>query len=274
MADFRQIHTRIWKDAWFMDLDTEDKLLFIYLFSNERASVAGIYELSMKVIIFESGLTRERITAALDRFRQARKVFYENGIVWVVNLRKYNANASPKVSSRIKSDVASIPDCHLKKTYLDFYNGRDTTTTPEYTVSIPYPELNSEQEQEKEHEQEQKNLGADAPPKPPKGKKSELMDNPAVIAYRDKMLVTPGLAARKAMAEKVKDLALWARVLEAWTVNQYNPQNVAGMIDAYGKGGVNGNNRPVNGRAPVLGTPAARKAATFDVRTARTAGDK
>jgi len=52
MADYRQIHTRIWKDSWFIELEPCDKLLFIYLFSNERASVSGIYDISIKVMAF------------------------------------------------------------------------------------------------------------------------------------------------------------------------------------------------------------------------------
>ena len=97
MADYRQIHTKIWKDTWFLQLPAEDKLLFIYLFSNESTSVAGIYELPVMAMAFETGLSIEYVTEALERFREAGKVYYENGIVWVVNLRKYNANPSPKV---------------------------------------------------------------------------------------------------------------------------------------------------------------------------------
>ena len=68
MADYRQIHTRIWKDSWFLALNPDQKLLFIYLFSNERASVAGVYELPLQVICFETGLDSSVVDAGLRAF--------------------------------------------------------------------------------------------------------------------------------------------------------------------------------------------------------------
>jgi hypothetical protein len=123
MADFRQIHTRIWKDNWFCDLPDDGKLLFIYLFSNERASVSGIYELPLKYMVFESGIDRERVEELLAEFDRADKVRYdyENGIVWVINLRKYNESASPKVKIRLYKDVAAIPDSDILHLYCKAY---------------------------------------------------------------------------------------------------------------------------------------------------------
>jgi len=59
------------------------------------------------------------------------------------------------------------------------------------------------------------------------------MDHPAVIAYRDVMLLTPHKAARQAIAERVTDLERWRGVLDTWLINKHNPQNIAGMLDAY-----------------------------------------
>ena len=72
MADYRQIHTCIWKDSWFLELPSDYKLLFIYLFSNERACLAGLYDLSIKVIAFETELERDTIETGLEQFAQAR----------------------------------------------------------------------------------------------------------------------------------------------------------------------------------------------------------
>jgi hypothetical protein len=131
MAGYRQLHTRMWSsDQWFADLPKGQKLLFIYLFSNERASVSGLYELPMRVIAFETGLSVEdEIKPALQAFAQADKVLYdfEKQVVWVRKMLKYQASTSPKVKNRIKTDVASVPDCPLKTRWLS-----------EYTLPIPY----------------------------------------------------------------------------------------------------------------------------------------
>ena len=119
---YRNIDTSIWKDDWFLDLDPNEKLLFIYLFSNENTTLTGLYKINLKVIEFETNLSREFITATLDKFSAAGKVYIENSIVWVVNLRKYNQSRSPKVDARIAWELRQIPDCKLKATYLQTYS--------------------------------------------------------------------------------------------------------------------------------------------------------
>jgi DnaD/phage-associated family protein len=135
MAEFRQIHTRIWKDDWFSELDLDAKLLFVYLFSNEQAEVGGVYELPIKYMSFEAGIPQERISKLLTYFEDAKKVYYRNGWVWVVNLRKYNESRSEKVAIRIKKDLASLPDGELKKMYCEYY--KIPYRYPIDTLSIP-----------------------------------------------------------------------------------------------------------------------------------------
>jgi len=169
---FRQIHTRIWNDPWFQDLLPDEKILFIYLFSNERTALCGLYELSLKTMAFETGLRTDAITLALHRFSLAGKAFYEAPYVWVPNLRKYNETASEKVQIRIAKELAAIPDCDLKRRY-----AASDTTPPDVGasatdgVSIPYPPEPSEKEKEKEQEtakeKRHRRLKAPSAPRPP-----------------------------------------------------------------------------------------------------------
>lgn len=139
MANYRQIHVSIWKDEWFLDLEPEEKLLFIYLFSNEATSLAGIYKLPMKVIQFETGLDRKFIEDTLTKFQMVGKVLYENGIVWVTKMRQYHETKSAKVQIRILSDIGLIPDCPLKRRYL---YGIDTS-----------PQLNEDEDEDEKEEE-------------------------------------------------------------------------------------------------------------------------
>ena len=123
MANYRQIHTNIWTDSWFLELDTQEKLLFIYLFSNDRTSLSGIYELHKKVISFETGISVNAITKMLQKFQDANKVYVEGNVVWVVHMRKFHETKSDTVLQRIKSDVNTVPECELKKKYLAYMAG-------------------------------------------------------------------------------------------------------------------------------------------------------
>lgn len=125
---YKQIHEHIWKDEWFLDLEPSEKLLFIYLFSNDDANLVGLYKISMRVIEFETGLNHDTILAILKRFSESNKVFYQDGYVWVVNLLKYNYNRSPTIFARIKYELSTIPDIELKRRCISGIN----------TFLIPY----------------------------------------------------------------------------------------------------------------------------------------
>jgi len=129
MAEYRTIHTRIWDDEWFMGLSPSGKVLFIYLFSNRRGSVAGIYALPFRRIVEETGLRRSVVEKLLTAFAEKHKVYYEDGVVWVKNMRRLQDTGSETVAKKMERDVKAVPDCPLKHKYLHQLDD---------TVSIPY----------------------------------------------------------------------------------------------------------------------------------------
>lgn len=147
MANYRQVHVSIWKDAWYLDLEPNEKLLFVYLFTNESTNLAGIYKIALRVIAFETCLDISFVTDTLNKFAAAGKAFYEDGIVWIVNMRKYHETTSTKIKTRIQADIDVLPNCPIKQRYIAYY-----------TRNIPYPypidssSLKEEEEEEKEEE--------------------------------------------------------------------------------------------------------------------------
>jgi hypothetical protein len=136
MANYRQVHTKIWKDGWFLGLRPDEKLFFIYLFTNDSASIAGIYEIAKPVMIFETGLSGDEIDRMLDIFEEADKAYFRDGVVWVRNLRKYHETKSPKVQAKIAKDLDTVPEGEVKGIYLDLY-GIDRVSGVENRVGIP-----------------------------------------------------------------------------------------------------------------------------------------
>ena len=158
MANYRQIHTQIWRDNWFLDLEPDEKLLFIYLFSNDSTNLAGIYEIHQRVIELETGLDKKRIEEILNRFEREGKVYYQDGIVWMVNMKKYHSNAGEKVRRSIEIIVEGIPDCEVKQKYC-IYNGiaiENTLSEKKDTLSYSKSKskLKSKSKTEKEEEEE------------------------------------------------------------------------------------------------------------------------
>ena len=111
----------MWKDEWFLDLEPDEKLLFMYLFTNDCTSLAGIYKIAFKVICFETGISKERVTEILIKFQQDKKVYYSSGVVFVTNMRRFHETKSHLVQTRIKNDIDSIPDGEIKGIYCKIY---------------------------------------------------------------------------------------------------------------------------------------------------------
>jgi hypothetical protein len=143
MAGYRQIHTQIWKDEWFIELTPEEKMLFIYLFSNDLSSISGIYKIPIRVIVNETGISGECVLSALAKFEGQHKVIYRDGVMWIVNMEKYHKNASPKTQAKVWADVDKIHDCELKQQYI-YYSKHKIYSMD--TVSIPVSESLSESE--------------------------------------------------------------------------------------------------------------------------------
>jgi hypothetical protein len=62
MAIFRKIHTQIWSDPFFSELDNEKKIFYLYLLTNERTRQCGIYEISKRHMAFDLGMSLEKVT--------------------------------------------------------------------------------------------------------------------------------------------------------------------------------------------------------------------
>ena len=143
MAGYRQFHTQFWKDEFVIELDPLERYLFMYLFTNEMSNIAGIYKLPMRVIANETGLALEFIETTLEKFQRAEKIFYHSGVMWVVNMRKFHQNASPKTMTKVQNLVNDIPDGLAKKAYL--YHEKTGKYSID-TVSILNSEILSESE--------------------------------------------------------------------------------------------------------------------------------
>ncbi len=156
MADYRQIHTSIWDDDWFCQLTSDEKIVFVWLFSNRRASVSGIYKFTEFICSRETGISLPDVKKAVQRLIEDQKIYIEGEWVWVKNLRKYNDSKSPNSYKRIAADLEMLPDNGLRKAYMAYYKDMASTyqaPTKPLQGDTNRP-LEQEQEKEKEHEQE------------------------------------------------------------------------------------------------------------------------
>jgi hypothetical protein len=95
MSKLRSINTIIWSDTWFETLPIGQKLLFIYLITNEKTNMLGVYEVSTRKISFETGIKETDIEKYLIDFEKLNKIKYRDNRIVMLNFLKhqnYNFN--------------------------------------------------------------------------------------------------------------------------------------------------------------------------------------
>lgn len=133
MSLYRNFHTKFWSDPIVQSLTSDEKLLFIYLFTNEHTSPSGAYELSLVSIQNELNWKKDRdkdkIIAIIEKLAKFGRIYYDFDTfeIAVKNFLKYNSTSSPKLQSAIEKSLNSIKSAKVR----DFAYGIDT-------VSIPY----------------------------------------------------------------------------------------------------------------------------------------
>ena len=125
----RIIHTKIWEDEWFTNLNKEGKLLFLYLISNQRINLCGAYEITDRVILFETGLKSSELQKAKNELIE-KVIFYE-GWIYVKNAKRHSYFKGEKNEVAISKEMSLIP----KKIRKCFIEGKCDRVSVEY----PYP---------------------------------------------------------------------------------------------------------------------------------------
>ena len=110
----RSINTKVWNDPWFEDLQSNDKLVWLYLLSNQYSNLLGIYEISVKRISYDTSLGAETIRKAFEGFEMVRKAFHINGYIVVVNWLK-NQSMNANMKKNVKQLLSELPADLIKE---------------------------------------------------------------------------------------------------------------------------------------------------------------
>ena len=100
MSKLRSISTSFWSDPFIEELTVSEKLLYLYLITNEKTNMLGIYEVSIRKISFETGIDKTTVEKSLKRFENLKKVKYiQNYIILTKFLKHQNFNTNMKKSA-------------------------------------------------------------------------------------------------------------------------------------------------------------------------------
>ena len=89
MSKLRSVSTAFWSDPFIEELTPQQKLLFLYLITNEKTNMLGIYEASIKKISFETGLKDSDILMFFKICEQKSKIKYIGNYVVLMNFARH-----------------------------------------------------------------------------------------------------------------------------------------------------------------------------------------
>jgi len=108
MARLRSVNTAFWTDPYIQEAEPNVKLLFLYLLTNPLTNLAGIYEITIKQIAFDTDLGKDTVAEILTKLESDKKVYYREGYIILINHQKHNKlNTSMKVN--VENVISSLP---------------------------------------------------------------------------------------------------------------------------------------------------------------------
>jgi len=108
MARNRYVDTKFWIDTYVINLDPIEKLLFLYALTNHHTNIAGIYEISIKQIAFDTGIDKEMVDKIFNRFENDNKMLFLNGWLVITNFINYQ-KMNNNVIKGIQDNLSRVP---------------------------------------------------------------------------------------------------------------------------------------------------------------------
>ena len=141
----RIIWTEIWDDEFFSELPITSQFLFLYLITNSKLNISGIYKLPDRVITFHTRLEGKDLQMSKKSLEP--KVYFCEGWVYVVNARMYGMYKGEKNDIAYKREMELIPN-NIKESFVKGKSYRvsgfdDTLPIPLKSKSISKSESKS-----------------------------------------------------------------------------------------------------------------------------------
>ena len=76
MATQRYISTSFWEDLWIRSLDPAERYLYMYMLTNPLTNIAGIYQITIDRIAFDTGYDERTLRPMIERFETAGKAYF------------------------------------------------------------------------------------------------------------------------------------------------------------------------------------------------------
>lgn len=109
----------IWSDT--DDLIDTEKLLYLYLLTNEQRNIAGYYKLNLGYMSLDLGIIESRLMKMLKREQKYWVFDPDTQQVLIPKFTKYNIIKSQQQYAKLNSELNQLKPCYLHKLFLDAF---------------------------------------------------------------------------------------------------------------------------------------------------------
>jgi hypothetical protein len=67
--------TSFWDDEWVCSLKPLEKMLYVYLLTNPLINIAGVYKITERRILFDTGLSKKQVQEFMKKYQEDHKAF-------------------------------------------------------------------------------------------------------------------------------------------------------------------------------------------------------
>lgn len=121
MAKYHDIDCELWEDL--LETSPEQKLLYIFLFSNSSCRPSGIYKIKFKTMNYYTDCSKETVESMCGKLIEYD---WETGEIWVKGkLKRFlsGLRSNMNVQKSVMSDLSTIKSEVIKSLFLKKYEG-------------------------------------------------------------------------------------------------------------------------------------------------------
>jgi hypothetical protein len=145
MATQRYISTSFWDDPWIRKLTPDERYLYLYFLTNTLTNIAGVYQIALDRIVFDSGFSAGKVKEIITRFEAAGKAFYYQDEFIIIP--KWPKHQKWQEKKKIESGIITVLK-NMPPQLLGFLK-KIGYTYPIDSLSIAYDSLSSDETEKK-----------------------------------------------------------------------------------------------------------------------------
>jgi len=98
----------MWNDEWFYDLSPNQKLVWVFLLTNPRNNIAGVYQMNPRWAAGLIGISADEYSLCIAYFEESKKIIKHGDWIILVNFSRHQSN-NPKVEAGVLRILGELP---------------------------------------------------------------------------------------------------------------------------------------------------------------------